>query len=107
LLDPGLEAPRIVISERYTGASKTILQSAVFQGTLKLITASTGKSELYDLSADPGERNNLYRPDSPPATALAVSLSNWFQTTPRRYSSAPPANLDELRRLKSLGYVGQ
>ena len=61
--------------------------------------------ELYDLSADPNERRNLYRPDAPSALALNRSFQEWLSATPRHYSAQAALDGTQYRRLKSLGYL--
>jgi hypothetical protein len=49
-------------------------------GTHKLVFKTrqglaTGVRELYDLSIDPGERDDIYRPDHPAAVDLGAKLA--------------------------------
>ncbi len=66
------------------------------------------KPELYDLSNDPGETNNLY----PAKKAVAEELHARLNTLIRQYSAdqelAEKTGLDPvlMERLKSLGYAG-
>ncbi len=66
------------------------------------------KPEIYDLSADPTEKNNLYTQRRAEAAALRDRLVEFE----RRYSASveratgPPLSAETLERLKSLGYVG-
>ncbi|MBV8842597.1 MAG: sulfatase-like hydrolase/transferase [Bryobacterales bacterium] len=78
---------------------------AIFDDRMKLIDSPAGAPELYNLEADPDERNNLYTPGNPRAQQLLESLETWFASAPRE--SAKPKALDKstLESLKSLGYV--
>lgn len=72
-------------------------------GGYKFIEAP--RAELYNLSADPGEQNNLLRKDTAKAQELRVRLNSILS----RYASqsATPAttpNADAM--LRSLGYIG-
>jgi len=66
------------------------------------------RPEVYDLGADPAERNNLYAQ----RRAEAAALRNQLLEFERRYSgrversTGPPLSAETLERLKSLGYVG-
>jgi arylsulfatase A-like enzyme/Flp pilus assembly protein TadD len=66
------------------------------------------RPEVYDLSADPAEKNNLYARRH----AEAAALRNQLLEFERRYSAkvepaaGPPLSAETLERLKSLGYVG-
>jgi len=65
---------------------------------------ATGAHELYDLSSDPGELRNLYRPDQPMAKILQVSLIG------RGAVDGAVPDLqgipeEELARLRALGYL--
>jgi arylsulfatase A-like enzyme/Tfp pilus assembly protein PilF len=62
--------------------------------------------ELYDLAADPGERNNVYKANSRRAEDLRLRLESLVgaesAAAPQRQSLDP----DTLQRLAALGYVG-
>jgi choline-sulfatase len=76
--------------------------TAVTRGKLRYIRAP--RPELYDLSSDPGERQNLAATRTSTAGALAAWLA---QTTAGARVAEPQAVPAEVsRRLKSLGYVG-
>jgi hypothetical protein len=55
---------------------------------------------------DPGELNNLYRPDEPRALAFMARMAAWTAAIPLQVSK-PGALQDKstVERLKSLGYV--
>ncbi|MBN2561400.1 MAG: sulfatase-like hydrolase/transferase [Phycisphaerae bacterium] len=82
--------------------------------TMKYIIASDGTEELYDISTDPGEINNLagQQPDS--LECLSSSLTEWLartppfapQSTPETAPKAVPTQA-QMNLLKSLGYVGE
>ena len=81
------------------------VRRAVFSGPLKLIVWTAGDPEFYDLNADPGELNNLYRPGDPRAAPLMARLNAWIATIPRKPSQSRPIDKDTLQKLRSLGYV--
>jgi tetratricopeptide (TPR) repeat protein len=78
---------------------------AIRTGSYKYVQAP--KPELYDLSADRGETNNLAAGDTTRASQLKAELTKDYQGVS---SSAEPRreNVDAatLARLKSLGYIG-
>ena len=73
---------------------------SVRDGRWKFIDAP--EPELYDLSADPGERSNLSPRSRPRARALRRELNGRPQ---RRRVSAAPLSDEARRRLSALGYV--
>jgi arylsulfatase A-like enzyme len=80
------------------------LRRAIYSGSMKLILWTAGPPELYDLSSDPTEQHNLYKPGDPRATELRRRLESWISAMPRLNA---PHSLDKLNgeRLKSLGYI--
>jgi hypothetical protein len=77
---------------------------AMRMGDLKLIVPSTGNREVYDVERDPEERRNLYSIANAGTSGLDSAFDRWQQIIPRK-SAAPSGNAQELRRLKSLGYI--
>ncbi|MEO8373154.1 MAG: sulfatase [Candidatus Solibacter sp.] len=82
-----------------------VAQRALFQGGRKLIVSSTGEAELYNLSQDPTESQNLYSLDDPAARLLNSALESWLQQIPRVKLKDKKLDRQTLERLKSLGYV--
>lgn len=69
-----------------------------------------GRYLLYDLSRDPGETNNLARPESAQAERMMAQLDQWLQAM--TWSAAklhdrrlPTLSEEELRVMRSLGYI--
>lgn len=81
--------------------------SAFQRGDHKLIWASDGRNELYDLARDPGEQHDLASIDSERLQALEADLGNYlkglhaFEYGPR---AAPELSRDQAQRLQALGY---
>ncbi|MBD3337313.1 MAG: sulfatase-like hydrolase/transferase [Candidatus Eisenbacteria bacterium] len=66
------------------------------------------RSELYDLSADPGEKNNLIEANPEMADTMSAELDRHLAATrpgALRASAASP-DAERLEKLRSLGYVG-
>ena len=63
--------------------------------------------QLYDLSEDPGERNDLQAERGELVQALASALLTWQQQMGAAQVEFRPEALDEemLRQLRELGYV--
>jgi len=75
-------------------------------GTLKLIASERGERELYDLSVDPDEQNDLAgeRPDD--TARLASQLEDWARGWQPVVDPAPRAvDAERLKALRELGYV--
>ncbi len=81
------------------------IERATFMGDFKLITATNGIHQFYDLGTDPHEEHNVYAERLPAASALEASLHHWALTTP--VARPQPAVLDRraIESLKSLGYL--
>jgi hypothetical protein len=98
---------RTVISESFPGRYRRFnrFERAIFSGPYKFISSTAGKKELYDLSKDPNEEENLYSPDDHICEELETKLTLWLENTSKMLSS--PDQLDErtIDRLKSLGYA--
>ena len=80
----------------------------VRRGKWKLIRAKD--PELYDLEADPEEKNDLNALDAPTAADLGAlldkSLETWAASSAPSTKTEAPIDPDSLSRLASLGYVG-
>ncbi len=77
------------------------------RGDLKLITDSRGRTRLFDLASDPGEKSDLSGTDPQRAEALEAALEGFSKTmkvyaTPAFEETLTP---EEVERLRSLGYV--
>ncbi len=64
-----------------------------------------GSKELFNLERDPGERSNLYEPDSAKASELATRIDAWRRTHERNDVISPEVTDADKERLKALGYV--
>ena len=78
---------------------------AIFSWPYKFITTSNGHRELFDLSGDPTESRNLYVQQPERAAQLAGRLSLWMKSMPQQSRETHTLSPEDLRRLKSLGYV--
>ena len=104
--------PVTVISESYPSDLLVSLSSrfrrierAAFSGPYKLITATNGKREFYDLSKDAGEEHNLYPDALEQAGLLEADLQHWIAALPKSRAHAATLDKRSVDRLKSLGYV--
>ncbi|MFX0194687.1 MAG: sulfatase-like hydrolase/transferase [Candidatus Hodarchaeota archaeon] len=103
---------RIIISESFANEhffrwnpSFDRIERAIFSGTFKYINSTKGKRELYNLSKDPSEKNNLYKSDNVVAKELEMRLEQWLHTTVAEYGSSTKLDKASHDRLKSLGYI--
>ncbi|MHC4943521.1 MAG: sulfatase-like hydrolase/transferase [Planctomycetota bacterium] len=81
---------------------------ALYQGDLKLIWASNGMHELYDLNVDPQEQNNLVEGDHPGFAPMQEALEKVKAGLDHfDYSKAqkPRMSEEQQKRLEALGYA--
>ena len=80
--------------------------TAVRDGQFKFILAPT--RELYDITADPGERTNLATSNQAKADTLERALRALLAKTTRADAAAGPATVapEVEQKLRALGYVG-
>jgi arylsulfatase A-like enzyme len=90
----------VPLSPRFKGTRR-----AIFSGSLKFISWTSGPSELYDLAADPDERRNLYSPLRPETTELSQRLDRWARSAPRQGPKPAVVDKSTIERLKTLGYA--
>jgi hypothetical protein len=94
----------------------TATYKAVVEGTRKLIRASNGQHELYDLARDPRETRNLYDATHPVAVRLSEVLADWIVQQPVVAATAEEqatedalraSEVDEelMQQLEELGYT--
>lgn len=81
------------------------VRRAMFTSSFKLITSTEGPPELYDLTADPAEKQNQYQSDKPRSTALAARLTAWAAAAPPQLAQPHKLDKNSVERLKSLGYA--
>ena len=80
--------------------------TVVFAGNLKLIHRLSGKSELFDLDADPDEQRNLIETTDPALVALKEKMIREVMLRPTRGPGpAPPLSEDAAERMRGLGYL--
>jgi arylsulfatase A-like enzyme len=102
---------RVVYSESYSDptliahAKRDLLQRAVIRGRWKLIQPAKGPSELYDLSSDPRETQNLGGSEMHIAGALLETLKRWSRGAKAVTKNAEIPDAQVMETLKSLGYV--
>jgi arylsulfatase A-like enzyme len=78
---------------------------AVFEGNRKLIQTVSGRDELYDLSADPREQQNLLESRADWAAAVRRQMIAPFPMPALVNGPAPPLDPAVVERLKALGYI--
>lgn len=78
---------------------------AIFSWPYKFITTSNGRRELFDLGQDPVESHNLYVQQPERAAQMADRLGLWIKGMPQQSRETHTLSPEDLRRLKSLGYV--
>jgi arylsulfatase A-like enzyme len=99
------EGPRLAYSERNLfGPQRRSIQDDRYKLILEI---DSGRIELYDLAADPGERRNLAAERKQEADRLLGLLEQWsarMRTAPSSPEIATE-DADALEQLRALGYV--
>ncbi len=80
---------------------------AVVDGQYKFIWASDENHALFDLSIDPGEKNNLFKNEPEIATAIEAQIIPVTKRGPNENgSSKGPQSANHSQRMNALGYAG-
>jgi arylsulfatase A-like enzyme len=81
-------------------------QYAIREGDWKLIVGpGEGARELFDLSSDPEERNDLSAAEPDKVAALDQKIRDWLETHRRGDVVPDDVSQGDLERLRALGYV--
>jgi arylsulfatase A-like enzyme len=87
-----------------TGKDERPTEMALLSGTLKLILGAGGGTELYDLSTDPNERENLIGRHMVPRGWISTLMSD-MEAAGATADTCPVTDPDVLDRLRALGYI--
>jgi len=105
-------AKRNIVSELYENASCYKfgtrfrgISRAFYDLPYKYIANSARKNELYNIVLDPKEQNNLLSSKPHIASVMDKALSEWVKLRKPRASKKRKLNREELKNLKSLGYL--
>ena len=103
LLKLGTVKTRNIISESFSDYTSLNIhvrpprvERALFSGSYKFINSTTGMKELYDLSKDPDEEVNLFRPDDGISKILELRMSHWLNRI--ALEAASPIKTENARR---------
>ncbi len=102
------DPPRVLLSTSYTPRN-VVHQTAmaVIANGMKYIDSTLGMRALFDLARDPNEQTSLYRADDPLSLSMRTTLAEWLKKVPAFHASQNKIDSESIRRLKSLGYIGQ
>ncbi|MEJ7604833.1 MAG: sulfatase [Bryobacteraceae bacterium] len=83
-----------------------VTHEAALSNDRKFITSTDGTRQLYDLSADAAEENNLATREISSLASFETSMREWRKSATTNAEGTPaPISPEALERLKSLGYV--
>jgi arylsulfatase len=106
------EEPRIIVSESYPSNVNYNLhprfqriERAVLSRNYKFISSTAGKRELFDLSRDPGEEDNLYGVNTSLSRYFDKSLKTWLEEIKEETHTSNKLGKEAINNLKSLGYI--
>ena len=96
-----------VLAEASLMAVKTVRQRSLALGEWKLVEhlIPAGPPELYNLAADPAEQHDLLDREPREAQRLRVRLEELLLSLPVAEGAVTTLSEDEVRKLRSLGYV--
>jgi len=83
------------------------IERAIYSGNFKYIDSTAGKHELYDVSADPAEANNLCSVDAASCSEMQHDLEEWEKAMPEAVTHGKPLDPQTLELLRSLGYAAR
>jgi arylsulfatase A-like enzyme len=102
------------IREAYPGLSTAAWERtycAVYEGATKLIYATDGGHQMFDVGSDPAEANDLFPTDKERADALSAELTRWEHAMPvlghaTKPGAVPaaPTSPEDAEMLEGLGY---
>ena len=80
---------------------------AIQTADYKLIRASDGAHEFFDMNADPGEEQNLYDPDSKQVKQYNSELQNWVGSFTPHVADSTHSGFDKetWNKMRELGYA--
>jgi arylsulfatase A-like enzyme len=82
------------------------IRTAVYDGPFKYIDSSDGLSELYNLQEDPSESQNLYDARPEVVAKMRSMIEDYKKTrSPSISTQTKELTEDDIKRLKSLGYL--
>ena len=96
----------ISLAERHSRFDR--VERAIFSGPYKFIGSTAEKKELYDLTKDPKEENDLSSVNVDTSRRLESKLDRWIAevgATDSKEEEPPGLNKEKLERLRSLGYL--
>ena len=109
LLRLDAEPERLVFSECHYGPIRTptplspVVQYAVVGKSYKLVKTSSGENRLFDLMQDPTEQVEARDPQR--FDFMNLALAAWIRKTIPVQGRQQGLNPDQLKRLRSLGYL--
>jgi arylsulfatase A-like enzyme len=96
---------RVIYSQSAPGPEKDVIRM-VRRGHLKLITnLETGRRELYDLKADPTEREDLSEAQPKLADELSALMDEFFVRPDEAQPNTLELDPETVERLRKLGYI--
>lgn len=100
-------ANRRIVAELERNRGDGVQQALVTQGWKLIRNLKTGRTELFDLRADPGERMNLATGDTARASALSRELEDFMKSLPAppKTVARRPVSKDAEIELKGQGYI--
>lgn len=83
------------------------IERAIFSWPYKYIESTAGKKELYDLSKDPNEKENLYLAENGISMVLEGRINKWLKANAAETESPSKSKIsrETIDRLKALGYI--
>lgn len=109
LIDESYDPARSVLAEGVRRSNRKdweygAREWALVTEDLKMILSSGGEVELYDLSSDPQERQNIYEKNDGRSLAALAALWKWLRETPLEAGVTESLDPATQRHLEAHGY---
>ena len=103
--DPGADVDLPILAETFRPQARWDRRAIISHGVKLIDSPGEGRTDLFDLARDPGELETEAEERTDLVSELKQMMANYQESVPQRQPENPELTEDQLRRLRSLGYV--